>query len=182
MNKKTAAALIVPMLFAVTLTACTNEVATSGAQQQGQEVTEQAFKQQSAAVPYPADQLKDSLERENLRRRLLITNKPDSIWYVYLLLEGVDHPIGFYTIKGKISNTDSQMTTDQLITWTCKDSHGCVPVVVNAPGDDGSYGPNEDGDFFFTTDGAYVSMNLKRIVSDQPVPVWADVPELKGAK
>ena len=161
------------LLLAVSLTACTGDKPTS--QSEGQAVTEQAFKQQSEAVPYPVDQLKDSLERRNIRERLLRTNDPDAIGYVYLLNFG--KVFGYYTIKGKVSSTQSQMTTDTLV-----ERHGDAGggnITYNAPGDDGSYGANEPGIFFFTTEGAFVTTDLNYLWSDQPLPF--DVPEL-GAK
>jgi len=42
----------------------------------------------------------------------------------------------------------------------------CDRYVVNAPGDDGSYGANEDGIFFFTTEGAYVTTNLDYLFAE----------------
>jgi hypothetical protein len=156
------------------LTATTAESCDSSskptAQKQGQAQTEQAYKQQAAAVPYPADQLKDSLERRNIRERLLRTNKPNAIGYVYVMSFG--KIIGYYTIKGKVSSTQSQMTTDQFDIDEGNYSH----LAVNAPGDDGSYGANEPGVFFFTTEGAMVETNLDYIVADQPLPI--DVPLL----
>jgi hypothetical protein len=162
------AALTLATLAAVSVAACDD--GNSSAQHAGQAQTEQAYKQQSAAVPYPADQLKDSLERRNIRERLLRTNKPNAIGYVYVMSFG--KIIGYYTIKGKVSSTQSQMTTDQLDIDEGNYSHS----VVNAPGDDGSYGANEPGVFFFTTEGAMVETNLDYIVADQPLPV--DVPLL----
>lgn len=166
------AALILAALTAVSLAAC-DSAPKETAQSKGQAQTEQAFGQQSTAVPYPADQLKDSLERRNIRERLLRTNKPNAIGYVYVMSFG--KIIGYYTIKGKVSSTQSQMTTDQLIQKVCY-SGSCGSEVVNAPGDDGSYGANEPGIFFFTTEGAMVETNLDYIVADQPLPV--DVPLL----
>ena len=150
-----------------------------GAQKTGQQQTEEAFAQQQAAVPYPKEQLKGSLERANLRERLLRTNKPNAIGYVYLLNFG--KVLGYYTVKGKVSSTQSQMTTDTLIEYGCDDGvSGCGVVTVNAPGDDGSYGPNEDGIFFFTSEGAFVTTNLEYIWADQPLPF--NVPELNGTR
>ena len=48
--------------------------------------------------------------------------------------------------------------------------------VVNAPGDDGSYGANESGIFFFTTEGQMVTTNLDYIWSDNPLSI--DTPRL----
>jgi hypothetical protein len=157
------------------LAACSESTPSTSAQKEGQAVTEQAFDQQSKAVPYPVAELKDSLERQNLRDRLLRTNKPEAIGYVYLMNFG--QIVGYYTVKGKVSSTNSQMTTDQLIIKDCNNNgNGCYSSVVNAPGDDGSYGPNEQGIFFFTTEGAMVTTSLDYIWADNQIAI--DVPRL----
>jgi hypothetical protein len=163
-------AAIITAALVLTAGGCTGD--DKSAQSQGQAQTEQAFGQQSSAVPYPADQLKDSLERRNLKDRLLRTNNPSAIGYLYL--QSFGKVLGYYVIKGKVSSTQSQMTTDNLVVDRC--SNSTCPVVVNAPGDDGSYGANEPGIFFFTTEGAMVTTNLDYILSDQPIPF--DVPKL----
>jgi len=175
--KRLTLTIIATIIAALLLTGCQTEEPKTTAQASGEKLTERVFSQQSTAVPYPADKLKDSLERRNLRERLMRTNKPNAISYLYVLSFG--EPLGFYTVKGKVSSTQSQMTTDQL--QVCKDHKGdhnssCIPAVVNAPGDDGSYGPNEDGIFFFTTEGTMVTTNLDYILSDQPLAF--NVPEL----
>lgn len=162
------------VLCVLSLAACGDKKGST-AQSEGQSQTEKAFKQQSEAVPYPVDKLKDSLERRNIRERLLRTNDPSKIGYVYLL--SFSKPLGYYVIKGKVSSTQSQMTTDNLIVDGCPGgSDGRCPTVVNAPGDDGSYGQNEDGVYFFTTEGAMVTTTLDFVYSDQPIPF--DVPKL----
>jgi hypothetical protein len=138
----------------------------SGAQASGQRQTEQAFAQQQAAVPYPADALRDSLERRNLREKLLRYNQPSKISYIYLLSQtgGI---YAYFTVKGKVSSNQSQMTTDQL-----ELDHGSYgQAVVSAPGDDGSYGLNEDGIFFFTTDGVMVTWNGPYLLADAPLKI-----------
>lgn len=147
----------------------------SGAQNEGQHQTEQAFAQQSAAVPYPADKLKDSQERRNLRERLLRQNNPNAVSYVYVL--SYAKPLGYYTIKGKVSSTQSQMTTSTFVEGHSDTGGG--NIAYEAPGDDGSYGPNEAGIFFFTTEGVMVQTSLDYIISDQPIAVGEfDVPKL----
>jgi hypothetical protein len=167
-TKKIIAATAALILGIATLTACGSS-GGGGAQEKGQDQTELAFEQQSAAVPYPATELRDSLERRNLKERLIRTNKPDALGYVYLMSFG--KIIGYYTIKGKVSSTQSQMTTDNLIIDRYEGD-----VVVSAPGDDGSYGLNEPGIFFFTTEGQMVTTSLDYIWSDNPIEV--DVPRL----
>lgn len=151
------------------LSGCTGNV--SEAQKEGQKLTEQAFEKQQKAVPYPVEQLDFSLERENLRKKLLMFNDPDKVGYVYVMNFG--RFIGYYTVQGKISSTQSQMTATDLAAKLCE---GCDRFVVTAPGDDGSYGDNEPGIFFFTTSGVYVSTNMDYVYVDQPMQI--DVPEL----
>jgi hypothetical protein len=171
-SRKTAVVGAVGALVLVFTTAGACDDNSTGAQSTGQQQTETAFVQQQAAVPYPVNQLKDSLERRNIRERLLRTNKPNAIGYVYVMSFG--KVIGYYTIKGKVSSTQSQMTTEMLVEH--HDSSYGGNVAVPAPGDDGSYGDNEPGIFFFCTDGQMVETNLDYIVSDAPLPI--DVPLL----
>jgi hypothetical protein len=177
MIKRVVVMAAIAVLGLFSLTACFGEDKPPTAQQSGQALTEQAFRQQSEAVPYPADQLRDSLERRNLAERLIRTNDPTTQGYVYLMNFG--EIVGYYTVKGKVSNTQSQMTTDNLVVDGCPGgSDGRCPVVVNAPGDDGSYSANEPGIFFFTTEGVMVTTDLNYIWSDQPLPI--DVPRLNS--
>lgn len=174
---KRTAAILTAAACMLALAGCTAPSAPS-AQDDGQALTEQAYQQQSTAVPYPVDQLRDSLERRNVRERLLRTNKPNAVGYVYLLSMTGDY-VGYYAIKGKVSSTQSQMTTSQLLTWTCR-AGGCESGTVDAPGDDGSYGANEDGIFFFTTEGVMVTTSMPYIVSDAPLSVSAPKLNTKG--
>ena len=127
-----------------------------------------------SAVPYPISQMKDSLERRNLRDRLLRFNKPDKIGYMYLMSFGKF--VGYYVIRGKVTSSNSQMTTTAQ-TWDCGGQDGgCqVPSI----GDDGSFGPNEGGDrgvFFFTSTGVMVETTLDWVYSDSPLRI--EVPNL----
>lgn len=165
--KKAATIGVLTAILGGSLVACTSDDGKN-TQQTGQAQTEQAFKQQSTAVPYPVDALKDSLERRNLKEKLLRYNSPSKISYIYLLAQtgGI---YSFFTVKGKVSSNQSQMTTDQF-----EIDHGSYgQAVVNAPGDDGSYGPNEDGIFFFTTDGVMVTWNGPYLLTDAPLKVNA---------
>lgn len=155
-------------LLSTTAASCDDENPTS--QKQGQAQTEQAFSQQRAAVPYPAEQLRDSLERRNLREKLLRYNNPSKISYLYLLSQtgGI---YAYFTVKGKVSSNQSQMTTQNLI-----ERHGDAGggnVVTEAPGDDGSYAGNETGNFAFTTDGVMVTWEGPYILTDAPLKINA---------
>lgn len=159
---------VAALALALALVGCTP---VSEAQKEGQKLTEEAFEKQQKAVPYPVDEIDYSLERANLRKKLLLENDPDKVGYVYIMSFG--RFIGYYTVKGKISSNQSQMTATDLVAKICE---GCDRMVVTAPGDDGSYGENEQGIFFFTTSDAYVSTNMDYVYVDQPMQI--DVPEL----
>lgn len=173
--------LIVSAVAAVaaasTLAACTG---SSGNQVSGgNQVSQNTYKEFNAAVPYPfADSApSDPLERKNLAARLTQYNAAGDTNYVYLFAWGSATPIGYYVIKGKVSSTGSQMTATQ-ITTDCGQSSGCV---VDAIGDDGSYGPEEGGEygvFFFTSTGTLVETDQPFVVSSAPIQLYVNVPQL----
>lgn len=136
------------------------------------------------AVPYPyAHQAPTNpLERENLKRRLLEYNSSGDTNYVYLLnFQG--EPIGYYVIKGKVSSTDSQMTSTD-INVNCSDLNDSTGQACTnkAIGDDGTYGSEEGGQngiFFYTASGNLVETNDPFwIVSAQPVKLYKSAPQL----
>lgn len=108
-------------------------------------------KQLTTAEPYPVAAMQDSAERANLRARLIRLNDPNRIGYVYAL-SSTGQVMAFWTIRGKVSSTGSQLSNTQNVlgyggSWGAP--------VVDSMGDDGSYGPEEcqsQGIFFFTAD------------------------------
>jgi hypothetical protein len=162
--RRTAATIAGLAILAVGLTACDD-----GQRGADQKVSADTYAQQSKAQPYPGTELRDSLERANLRERLLRENKPSQIRYIYLLGDTGTY-IGYYTIKGKVSSNQSQMQPQDDMAKPCGT---CDRLVVDGPGDDGSYGEDAEGQFFFTTEGVMVSTDMRYIVSDAPLSVNA---------
>lgn len=163
--KRIVALLVLASLFGI---ACTGD--TEDSNKESQRITESFAQKLQAAVPYPLADMNDSLERRNLKERLLRFNDADKIGYVYILTLTGDF-VGFYTIKGKISSVQSQLTADNQV----RKDWGAVSV-VNSMGDDGSFGPNEGGDqgiFFFTTEDVMVETVMPWLYSDAPLPVDA---------
>lgn len=108
----------------------------------------------------------ESLECRNLKERERRNSQPNAIGYVYLY--NFDGSVkGYFTIKGKVSSTQSQMGAMDTIVDPCSSSF--CPEIMEAPGDDGSYGPNEDGIFFFTTEGVMVTYSGEYVLSDAPL-------------
>ena len=172
-----AAFLAVALIFG--LSSCKWDNEPSKQRQEIQASSSKAFDQQRAAVPYPADQLTDSLERRNLKERLLRQNDPDKIGYVYFVPFGKF--MGYWTIKGKVSSTQSQMNPSDELTDDLSDCSGCFESqVLQSAGDDGSFGEAERGVFFFTTDGAMIQLPEDDYVyADQPISI-GNIPELNA--
>jgi hypothetical protein len=167
----TTIALLAPLLAAL-LIACEDVSETNKAkpQQTSQAVVVAYEEKLTSAVPYPLDRMNDSLERRNLREKLLRFNDPSKIGYVYLLTD-FGQIVAYYTIKGKVSSTQSQLTITQQTR--------CIPIqdredpcfIVDSVSDDGSYGLNEDGVFFFTTEDVFITWNGAYLYSDYPLDV-----------
>lgn len=172
--------VVAGLIGVATLAACTSS--GSGSQVAGGNlVSENTYKEFNAAVPYPyaGAAPSDPLERENLAARLREYNSAGDTNYVYIFAWGSSTPIGYYVIKGKVSSTESQMTATQ-ITTNCGNQDGCV---LDAIGDDGSYGPEEGGEygvFFFTSTGTLVETDQPFVVSSEPIKLYVNIPELDG--
>ena len=178
---------IVSILLLVAIILCM----LAGCDSDYQEQTSDVEKQQSItkdlqqSQPTPTD-IDYSLERYNLIRRAYWVNgqrekalslpcpveKP--LGYVVLMLEGVG-VVGNYVIDGKVSSLNSFLTPDSeyyeySAGETSKKNNWLADV-------DGSYGENDNGIFFFTTDGKYIEWTGTYIYSD--IPYIVDDPNLK---
>ena len=167
---------IISILLLVAITLCM----LAGCDSDYQEQTSDVEKQQSItkdlqqSQPTPTD-IDYSLERYNLIRRAYWVNgqrekalslpcpveKP--LGYVVLMLEGVG-VVGNYVIDGKVSSLNSFLTPDSeyyeySAGETSKKNNWLADV-------DGSYGENDNGIFFFTTDGKYIEWTGTYIYSD----------------
>ena len=154
--------------------ACTMETTTSSSTaQQEQNLTEANQKKLLETQAPP--KLDWSLERDNLIRRTTLWNDKNKVSYIYLVSYG--KVMAFYTIKGKVSSVNSQITnTEQIKTNEYNYSSGWA-VTLPSPSEDGSYGTNGDAIFFFTTDGTYVEWAGDYMLADQPLKLTTQ-PEL----
>lgn len=133
--------------------------------------------------PTPTD-IDYSLERYNLIKRAYWVNgmrdKANSLTspiadmplgYVVLFTESGD-VVGQFTVDGKVTSLNSYLTPDSEYYEGGSNYNRWLADV------DGSYGSNDNGIFFFTTDGKYVEWTGTYIYSDIPFDVEATV--LKG--
>lgn len=118
-----------------------------------------------------------SLERDNINKRTTLWNDANKISYIYLINYG--KVMAFYTIKGKVSSVNSQITNPEQVI----DSNSAYRIfngnalTMPSPAEDGSYGTNGDAVFFFTTDNVYCEWNGDFLLVDQPLQL-STPPEL----
>lgn len=133
--------------------------------------------------PTPTD-IDYSLERYNLIKRAYWVNgmrdKANSmaspiadmpLGYVVLFTESGD-VVGQFTVDGKVTSLNSYLTPDSEYYENDSSYNRWLADV------DGSYGSNDTGIFFFTTDGKYIEWTGTYIYSDIPFDVETTV--LKG--
>lgn len=108
-----------------------------------------------------------SLERDNLIKRFKLQNDRTVSFYMYVFVEGIADPIGYYQVN-KVSSVNSQLTsTQQLVQGDGGDRW--VDFVMESPAEDGSYGTNGNGVFGFTPEEIYLETNMKYITSTVPL-------------
>jgi len=161
------AILCVPMMFVGA--DCDGNYEGQGDTQRAEaSFTEQNQARLLSATPPPV--LDQSLERKQLRKRLLRFNDEHKISYLYVV-SATGMPFGYFPIKGKVSSVNSKLTTGEQIVDDPfgSRSNGAQGQVVESPQLDGSYGTNGDAIFFFTTEDVYVEWNGLYFLSDEPL-------------
>ncbi len=138
--------------------------------------------------PTPAD-INYSLERYNLIRRAYwvngqrekAMNLPCAITrpmgYVILMTES-GAVVGRFTVDGKVTSLNSYLTPDsEYYEYSAGESARINKWLADV---DGSYGSNDDGVFFFTTDGKYVEWSGIYLYSDIPFIIENPVITVEG--
>jgi len=159
--------LIITMLIltgALFFVSC-DDISSGSTSEQEQARTE--ANQQRLLKAQPPVTLDSSLERENINKRTLLWNNSNKVSYIYLISHG--NVMAFYSIKGKVSSVNSQITNPNQIIRRGSASTYAYSHVLPSPAEDGSYGTNGDGIFFFTTSGVYVEWSGQYLLCDAPL-------------
>jgi len=167
--------ILIPVLaFSLLLTGCTLDESTSTAEQK---LTEQ--NQARLLDSQPPVKLSWSLERENINKRTTLWNDANKVSYIYLISYG--KVMAFYTIKGKVSSVNSQITNTEHLASKYDTSH-YIDGVLPSPSEDGSYGTNGDAVYFFDTQGTYYEWAGDYLLVDQPMKVQTPVELVRQVK
>lgn len=142
--------------------------------------------------PTPTD-IDYSLERYNLIRRTYWVNgqrekanalpceveKP--LGYIVLFTDN-GSVVGSFVVDGKVSSLNSFLTPDsEYYEKVSNDVTGDKASNKWLADVDGSYGENDNGIFFFTTDGKYIEYTGKYLYSDIPFEVDNPILRVEGA-
>lgn len=115
----------------------------------------------------PSPKIDWSLERDNLIKRFKLMNERAVTFYMYVFIEGVADPVGYYQVN-KVSSVNSQLTATQQLVRPDFGGDGSWQA-IESPAEDGSYGSNGDGVFGFTPEDVYIEHNMKYLVSSVPL-------------
>lgn len=175
--------LVLVCLLTVTLTGCnlSDGSATSGGTSKDIKETVHLGEKLAKNQPTPTD-VDYSLERYNLIKRAYWVNgqrekalalpcsvtKP--LGYIILITES-GAILGRFTVDGKVSSLNSWLTPDFNVDYSYSSNGGYAYYQVEMPDVDGTYGTNDSGIFFFTTDGKYIEWTGSYLYSDIPFTV-----------
>lgn len=176
--------VIISLIILVLMSAC-GITAISGSREDVKSTIEIVNRLQTNQ-PTPTD-IDYSLERYNLIRRTYWVNgqreKANSLpcevekplGYIVLFTDngGV---IGSFIVDGKVSSLNSFLTPDSEYYEYSNYRNKWLADV------DGSYGENDSGIFFFTTDGKYIEFTGAYLYSDIPFEVDNPIVKVAGVK
>lgn len=142
--------------------------------------------------PTPTD-LNYSLERYNLIRRAYWVNgqreKANSLVCEiekplgYIVLFSGNVVVGNFVVDGKVSSLNSFLTPDsEHYEMAATGESRCLYTNNWLADVDGSYGTNDSGIFFFTSDGKYIEWSGDYLYSDIPFVVESPVLNIDGGR
>jgi hypothetical protein len=165
---KSISKLLLGLIFLtiLTITSCVdnNHVQNTSAKD---EQVHTELNQRNLNMKQPAPNISWSLERDNLIKRFKLQNDRSVMFYMYIFVEGISQPIGYYQVN-KVSSVNSQLTnTEQVV--RVDDHGGYTSEVLPSPAEDGSYGTNGDAVFGFTPEEIYIEHNMHYVVATVPL-------------
>lgn len=118
----------------------------------------------------PGPVLTSSLERQNISRRLVVSNDPNTLQWIYPMSAG--RVIGRFPVQGKVTSGSKRLTSGQQITTYSNGNGGSTGVVTETPDEMGAYGSS--GEYIFWFDPAGRPHQHKGDYFVSPVPYTID--------
>lgn len=117
-----------------------------------------------------------SMERDNLIKLKKLQNDRTVTFFMYVFIEGISEPIGYYQVN-KVSSVNSQLSNPMQIIRNNDYDSGNYSVLPS-PSEDGSYGENGDAIFGFTPEDICIQTNMKYITATVPLKFKSPVNKL----
>ncbi|WP_134346154.1 hypothetical protein [Flavobacterium psychrophilum] len=139
----------------------------TAAQEQAHTETNQSRLNQNQPLP----DITWSMERDNLIKLKKLQNDRTVTFFMYVFIEGISEPIGYYQVN-KVSSVNSQLSNPEQIISGNKignDLPAGTAVSIPSPSEDGSYGTNGDAVFGFTPEYICIETNMKFICATVPL-------------
>ena len=127
--------------------------------------------QQRLMKNQPLPDISWSAERDNLIKLKKLQNDRTVNFFMYVFIEGVSDPIGYYQVN-KVSSVNSQLSNPEQIISGRSGSNNLPSesaVAISSPSEDGSYGTNGDAVFGFTPEDICIETNMKFICATVPL-------------
>lgn len=127
--------------------------------------------QRQLELNQPLPNISWSAERDNLIKLKKLQNDRSINFYMYIFIEGISEPIGYYQVN-KVSSVNSQLSNpEQIISGrsTSNNLPNEAAVAISSPSEDGSYGTNGDAVFGFTPEDICIETNMKFICATVPL-------------
>ncbi len=149
----------------VLFSACDDIPQTNITAKQEQNHTESNQQRLNSTQPLP--DITWSMERDNLIKLKKLQNDRSINFYMYVFIEGISQPIGYYEVN-KVSSVNSQLSNPAQLVRGYGSQYNC-DFVMPSPSEDGSYGENGDAVFGFTPEDICIETNMKFICATVPL-------------
>jgi hypothetical protein len=110
-----------------------------------------------------------SVERQNIVERLVETNNPTNLAWIYILSNG--KVMGRFPLRGKVTSGSKRLTsTSQLMPFAQGDGTNATVAyhIVESPDEMGTYGASNPYIFWFDPSGHYNQLSSDSYVSSVP--------------
>lgn len=168
LNFKFAMMLIAVLTFALSFTSCEEHDSRPKNTTALDEQAHTENNQRTLLQNQPLPTITWSMERDNLIKLKKLQNDRTVNFFMYVFIEGIQQPIGYYQVN-KVSSVNSQLSNPQQIIKTSGYERGFETNVIESPSEDGSYGTNGDAVFGFTPEDICIETNMKFICATVPL-------------
>jgi hypothetical protein len=131
------------------------------ANQNKQKLQQSATVMESVGVP----QFNYSVERENIAKRLEVTNNPNLLQWIYPMSAG--RVIGRFPVRGKVTSGAKRLTSSEMTTRIDGGEYN-EDTMTEAPDEMGTYGSSGEYIFWFDPAGNYHQHKGDYFLSTEP--------------